>query len=57
MALGFCSHTGSARLHIFLDEFSETWPSIISTDEVDSLVLAWVSGEYVIMFVMKNTES
>src|ERR1700679_2372656 len=56
VSLGLRSHAGRARHHIFLDEFSESGPSIVAPDEVDSLILARVSGEDVVVFVLKHTE-
>ena len=54
MPLWFCSHTSSAGLHIFLDEFSEPRPSIIAPNKVDCLVLTRMSGANVIVLVFKN---
>jgi hypothetical protein len=44
MSLGFCSHASRTRLNVFLDEFTESRPSVIATDEVDGLALTRMSG-------------
>ena len=54
--MGFGSHTGGARLDIFLDKFTESWPGVIATDEVNGFHLTRMSGEDVVVFVMENTE-
>src|ERR1700679_439679 len=56
VSLGLRSHAGSTGLHIFLDKFSESGPSIVASDEVDGLVLAGVSGENVVVFISEHTE-
>ena len=56
MSLRFCSHTSSARLNIFLHKITESRPSVVTTDEVNGLILARVSREDMVMFVMENTE-
>jgi hypothetical protein len=57
MTLRLRPHTGSTRLDIVLDEFAESGPSIITTDQVYSLSLAGVSGKYVVMLIAEDAES
>ena len=57
MALGFGSHTCCAGLDILFDKFPESGPCIITTDEVDGLVLSGGSGKDVVMLMMENSES
>ena len=54
--LGFGPHTSCARFTILLDEFVESGPGIVATDEINGFILTGVSGKYVIMFVPQNTE-
>ena len=49
-------HTGSARLTIFLNKFTESGPSIITADEINCFVLARVSGKDVVMLIVQNME-
>ena len=56
MPLGFGSHTSGARFNVFLDEFAESRPGIVATDEVNGLVLSRMSGKDVIVLVVENTE-
>ena len=44
MLLGFCPHTSGTRFAILLDEFTESGPGILATDEVNGFVLTGVSG-------------
>ena len=56
MSLGIGSHTGGARLDIFLDKFTESWPGIIAMDEVNGFRLARMSGKDVVVLVTEDTE-
>ena len=56
MSLRFCSHTSSARLNIFLNKIMESGPSVVLMDKVNGFILAGMSGEDKVMFVMENTE-
>ena len=40
-----------------MDEGSEEWPSIVVMDELKGLVLAEVSGDWVVVFVKEDAES
>ena len=40
-----------------MNEGSEEWPSVVILDELKGLVLAKVSGNRMVMFVEKYTES
>ena len=51
------SHTGGAGLAVVLDEGAEERPSVVITDELKGLVLAKVSGDWVVVFVEKDAES
>ena len=51
MMLWFGSHTSGAGLAVVLDKGSEEWPSIVIMDELKGLVLAEVSGDWVVVFV------
>ena len=57
MSLGFCTHTSGTGLAIFLDEFSEAGPSVISEYETCCLVLTRMTEENVIVLVAEYTES
>ena len=57
MPLWLGTHTCSAGLAIFLDEFTESGPGVVATDEVDGFVLTGVSGEDMIVLVTEDTES
>ena len=56
MPLGFGSHTSGARFDVLLDEFTESGPGIVTTDEVNGLILSGVSGEDMVMLVAEDTE-
>ena len=56
MSLRFCSHTSSARLDVFLNKITESGPSVVTMDKVTGLILAGMSGEDMVMFVMENME-
>ena len=56
MTLWLGSHAGGAGLAVVLDEGAEERPSIVVTDELQGLVLAEVSGDWVVMFVEKEAE-
>ena len=56
MSLRFCSHTSSARLNIFLPKIMESGPSVVTMDKVNGLILAGMSREDVVMFVMEDVE-
>ena len=56
MSLRFCLHTSSARLDVFLNKITESGPSVVTTDKVNGLILARMSGEDMVMFVTENTE-
>ena len=56
MPLGFGSHTSCTRFTIFLEKFTESGPGIIAVDEVHCLILTGMSGEDVVMLVVKNSE-
>ena len=56
MPLGFESHTSGARFDVLLDEFTESRPGIVTTDEVNGLILSRVSGKDVVMLVAENAE-
>ena len=57
MSLGLCTHTSRTRFAIFLDELTEPGPGVVMTDHFYSLVLTWMSREYVIMLVAENMET
>ena len=44
MLLGFRLHTSGTRFAVLLDEFTESGPSILATDEVNGFVLTGMSG-------------
>ena len=54
MTLWLGSHTGGAGLAVVLDEGSEEWPCIVVTDELKGLVLAKVSGDWMVMLVEED---
>ena len=56
MPLGFGSHTSGARFDVLLDEFTESGPGIVATDEVIRLILSGVSGEDMVMLVAEDAE-
>ena len=47
---------GGARRNIVLDEGVDTWPGILLVDQVQSVGLTKVSGEWVIMFVPQDPQ-
>ena len=53
----FGSHTDSTGFAVLFDEFSESRPSVFTSNKVDCLVLTRMSREYVIMFETENAES
>ena len=56
MPLGFGLHTSGARFDVLLDEFMESRPGIVATDEVNGLILSGVSGKDVVMLVAESME-
>jgi hypothetical protein len=48
--------TISTCLAIFLNKSTETWPSILSSDETESFVESKVSCKNGIMLVLEDTE-
>ena len=48
--------TGGARRNIVLDEGADTWPGILSVDQVQSAGLTKMSREWVVMFVPQNPQ-
>ena len=56
VTLGFSSHAGCTGLTILFYKFTESRPSIISENETSCFVLTRMSGEYVIVLVLQNTE-
>ena len=57
MALRFSTHISSTRLAVLFDGFSESEPSIILKNETSGFVLTGMSRKYVIVLVMKDTET
>ena len=57
MMRGFSSVTTCAGLTEILYKFSESGPSILSSDQSDSLVLTEVSSSQMIVFVLEDSES
>ena len=48
---------GGARRNIVLDEGVDTWPGILSADQVQSAGLTKMSREWVIMFVPQDPQT
>jgi hypothetical protein len=57
VTLWLASHTSGAGLAILLDEGSDTWPSVISSDQLQGLVDPEVSREDVVVLVLKDAKS
>ncbi|KIJ12764.1 hypothetical protein PAXINDRAFT_82279, partial [Paxillus involutus ATCC 200175] len=53
---GFGSGTGSTGTDIVLYKCSESWPSIFPTDQLKGLILSEVSGQWMVVLVLKYTE-
>ena len=57
MSPWFSSHACGTRFDVFLDEFTESGPGVIATDDVCGLVLSRMSREDVVVLVTEYTES
>lgn len=57
MTLGLATHTGSTRLAVVLNEFSELRPHIFAAHKFNGLVLTVMSSEDMIMFETEYTEA
>ena len=51
------SPTSRARPAVVLDKLSDTWPCIISTNKIQSLVEGVMTGERMVVLVSEDTES
>ena len=49
--------TGGARRNVVLDEGADTQPGILSADQVQSVGLTKMSGEWVVMFVPQDLQT
>ena len=57
MAWDLGTGAGGARRDVVLDEGADTWPGILSVDQVQSVGLTKMSGEWVIMFVPQDLQT
>ena len=57
MSLRFRAHTSGARLTVILDEGTNTWPSILLSNQLQSLVLPHVSCKDVIVFELQDSSA
>ena len=48
---------GGARRNVVLDEGADTWPGILSVDQVQCAGLTKMSGEWVVMFVPQDLQT
>ena len=56
MTVGFGMCTYIARLTVLLDEGPNLGPGVITSNELQGLVLTVVSGNGVVVIVLKNSE-
>src|SRR5277367_3478425 len=57
VTLRLSTHTSSTRFAILFDCVVESWPSIVSLDKTNCLILTWMTGKYVIVLIAKNAEA
>ena len=56
MSLRLGAHTSSTGFNIGLNRGSEFWPNIVLSNQINSLVLTEVSGEWAGMIVLQNSK-
>ena len=54
MSWNLCTHTSGARGDLLFDESPYSWPGVFTAYKFQSPVLSKMSGEGVIMLIVKN---